>query len=127
MALMDAGIGLREHVAGVSVGLVTEVDRSTGRIGNYRILTYILDVTFFASSVIIVRGPTLTNKNIKCQRLKLFSQLSYIVFWCGRQLVLNLKCLCKTFGYFVYVALILSILYALVLWKFVYFHFTLHL
>ncbi|KAJ6797133.1 polyribonucleotide nucleotidyltransferase 2, mitochondrial [Iris pallida] len=42
MALMDAGIGLREHVAGVSVGLVTEVDRSTGRIENYRILTDIL-------------------------------------------------------------------------------------
>ncbi|KAJ6811184.1 putative polyribonucleotide nucleotidyltransferase 2, mitochondrial [Iris pallida] len=42
MALMDAGIGLREHVAGVSVGLITEVDPSTGRIEDYRILTDIL-------------------------------------------------------------------------------------
>ncbi|KAA8530217.1 hypothetical protein F0562_004926 [Nyssa sinensis] len=42
MALMDAGISLREHVAGVSVGLVSEVDRSTGTIKDYRILTDIL-------------------------------------------------------------------------------------
>lgn len=42
MALMDAGIPLREHVAGVSVGLVTEVDPSTGSITDYRILTDIL-------------------------------------------------------------------------------------
>ncbi|CAN1320672.1 Polyribonucleotide nucleotidyltransferase 2, mitochondrial [Linum perenne] len=41
MALMDAGIPLREHVAGVSVGLVSEVD-STGEIKDYRILTDIL-------------------------------------------------------------------------------------
>ncbi|CAI0406268.1 unnamed protein product [Linum tenue] len=41
MALMDAGIPLREHVAGVSVGLVTEID-STGEITDYRILTDIL-------------------------------------------------------------------------------------
>ncbi|CAN0904237.1 Polyribonucleotide nucleotidyltransferase 2, mitochondrial [Linum grandiflorum] len=41
MALMDAGIPLREHVAGVSVGLVSEVD-STGKIIEYRILTDIL-------------------------------------------------------------------------------------
>lgn len=38
---MDAGIPLREHVAGVSVGLVTQLD-STGAIKNYRILTDIL-------------------------------------------------------------------------------------
>ncbi|XP_015879324.2 polyribonucleotide nucleotidyltransferase 2, mitochondrial [Ziziphus jujuba] len=42
MALMDAGIPLREHVAGVSVGLVTEVDPLTGTIKDYRILTDIL-------------------------------------------------------------------------------------
>lgn len=42
MALMDAGIPLREHVAGVSVGLVSEVDASTGTIKDYRILTDIL-------------------------------------------------------------------------------------
>ncbi|KAF8399732.1 hypothetical protein HHK36_015603 [Tetracentron sinense] len=42
MALMDAGIPLREHVAGVSVGLVSEVDPSTGMIKDYRILTDIL-------------------------------------------------------------------------------------
>lgn len=42
MALMDAGIPLQEHVAGVSVGLVSEVDPSTGEIKNYRILTDIL-------------------------------------------------------------------------------------
>ncbi|XP_050224265.1 polyribonucleotide nucleotidyltransferase 2, mitochondrial [Mercurialis annua] len=42
MALMDAGIPLREHVAGVSVGLVSEVDPSTGAIKDYRILTDIL-------------------------------------------------------------------------------------
>lgn len=42
MALMDAGIPLREHVAGVSVGLVSEVDPTTGMIKDYRILTDIL-------------------------------------------------------------------------------------
>ncbi|GAB2269457.1 Polyribonucleotide nucleotidyltransferase 2, mitochondrial [Dionaea muscipula] len=42
MALMDAGIPLREHVAGVSVGLVSEVDPFTGEIKDYRILTDIL-------------------------------------------------------------------------------------
>ncbi|MFQ6628992.1 hypothetical protein Gotur_007634 [Gossypium turneri] len=42
MALMDAGIPLREHVAGVSVGLVTDVDPETGDITDYRILTDIL-------------------------------------------------------------------------------------
>ncbi|XP_050384226.1 polyribonucleotide nucleotidyltransferase 2, mitochondrial [Argentina anserina] len=42
MALMDAGIPLRKHVAGVSVGLVSEVDQSTGTIREYRILTDIL-------------------------------------------------------------------------------------
>ncbi|KAL8200746.1 hypothetical protein R6Q57_012085 [Mikania cordata] len=42
MALMDAGIPLRDHVAGLSVGLVTEVDSSTGTVDQYRILTDIL-------------------------------------------------------------------------------------
>ncbi|XP_047332941.1 polyribonucleotide nucleotidyltransferase 2, mitochondrial [Impatiens glandulifera] len=42
MALMDAGIALREHVAGVSVGLVTDIDKSTGKIKDYRIVTDIL-------------------------------------------------------------------------------------
>jgi len=42
MALMDAGIPVREHVAGVSVGLISELDPSTGEITDYRILTDIL-------------------------------------------------------------------------------------
>ncbi|PKA56698.1 Polyribonucleotide nucleotidyltransferase 2, mitochondrial [Apostasia shenzhenica] len=42
MALMDAGIPVREHVAGLSVGLVSEVDPSTGMIRDYRLLTDIL-------------------------------------------------------------------------------------
>ncbi|XP_074565518.1 polyribonucleotide nucleotidyltransferase 2, mitochondrial-like [Curcuma longa] len=42
MALMDAGIPVREHVAGVSVGLISDVDPSTGNITDYRILTDIL-------------------------------------------------------------------------------------
>ncbi|KAI4339541.1 hypothetical protein MLD38_024473 [Melastoma candidum] len=42
MALMDAGIPVREHVAGVSVGLVSDVDPLTGEIQDYRILTDIL-------------------------------------------------------------------------------------
>lgn len=46
MALMDAGIPLRAHVAGVSVGLITDVDPSSGEIKDYRIVTDIL-VGFF--------------------------------------------------------------------------------
>ncbi|CAK9154623.1 unnamed protein product, partial [Ilex paraguariensis] len=42
MALMDAGIPLREHVAGMSVGLISDVDPSTGTIKDYRIVTDIL-------------------------------------------------------------------------------------
>ncbi|KAG9132108.1 hypothetical protein Leryth_022020 [Lithospermum erythrorhizon] len=42
MALMDAGIPLKEHVAGLSVGLVSEVDTITGEMKDYRILTDIL-------------------------------------------------------------------------------------
>ncbi|XP_073291974.1 polyribonucleotide nucleotidyltransferase 2, mitochondrial [Primulina huaijiensis] len=42
MALMDAGILLKEHVAGLSVGLVSDIDPSTGAITEYRILTDIL-------------------------------------------------------------------------------------
>jgi polyribonucleotide nucleotidyltransferase len=40
MALMDAGIPVREHVAGVYV--VSELDPCTGEIVDYRILTDIL-------------------------------------------------------------------------------------
>ncbi|KAG6588949.1 Polyribonucleotide nucleotidyltransferase 2, mitochondrial, partial [Cucurbita argyrosperma subsp. sororia] len=42
MALMDAGIPINAHVAGVSVGLVSETDPTTGAIIDYRILTDIL-------------------------------------------------------------------------------------
>ncbi|CAI7789767.1 unnamed protein product [Closterium sp. NIES-53] len=42
LALMDAGVGVREHVAGISMGLVTDVDPSTGKIKDYRLLTDIL-------------------------------------------------------------------------------------
>jgi polyribonucleotide nucleotidyltransferase len=39
---MDAGIAIKEHVAGVSVGLVSELDPCKGEIVDYRILTDIL-------------------------------------------------------------------------------------
>uniref|UniRef100_M1A8G6 polyribonucleotide nucleotidyltransferase n=1 Tax=Solanum tuberosum TaxID=4113 RepID=M1A8G6_SOLTU len=39
MALMDSGIPLIEHVAGLLMGLVSEVDSSTGEIKDYRLLT----------------------------------------------------------------------------------------
>ncbi|GMH24217.1 hypothetical protein Nepgr_026060 [Nepenthes gracilis] len=42
MALMDAGIPVREHAAGVSMGLVSDIDPITGEIKDYRILTDIL-------------------------------------------------------------------------------------
>ncbi|KAK2365540.1 Polyribonucleotide nucleotidyltransferase 2, mitochondrial [Trifolium repens] len=42
LALMDAGIAIKEHVAGVSVGLVSELDPCKGEIVDYRILTDIL-------------------------------------------------------------------------------------
>jgi hypothetical protein len=42
MALMDAGIPVREHVAGLSVGLISQVDPTTGNISDYLILTDIL-------------------------------------------------------------------------------------
>ena len=42
MALMDAGIPINAHVAGVSVGLISETDPTTGAIIDYRILTDIL-------------------------------------------------------------------------------------
>jgi hypothetical protein len=47
MALMDAGIPVREHVAGISVGLISQVDPTTGDISNYRILTDILVSVLF--------------------------------------------------------------------------------
>jgi len=46
---MDAGIPLRAHVAGVSVGLITDVDPSSGEIKDYRIVTDIL-----VSSLILI-------------------------------------------------------------------------
>ncbi|KAL9668100.1 hypothetical protein QQ045_002475 [Rhodiola kirilowii] len=42
MALKDAGIPIKEHAAGISVGLVTAVDPLTGEIKDYSILTDIL-------------------------------------------------------------------------------------
>ena len=42
LALMDAGVPLRGHVAGVSIGLVTDVDETTGKIKDYKLLTDIL-------------------------------------------------------------------------------------
>ena len=63
MALMDAGISLREHVAGVSVGLISDVDPSTGVIKDYRILTDIL-----------VRAIIHLNLNFG---------ISFNVIWCG--------------------------------------------
>lgn len=54
MALMDAGIQLREHVAGVSVGLISDVDPSTGIIKDYRILTDILVRFLFLLSVYLL-------------------------------------------------------------------------
>ncbi|KAG6546742.1 hypothetical protein Mapa_011931 [Marchantia paleacea] len=42
LALMDAGVPLREHVAGVSVGLVTVTDKTTGEVKDYKLLTDIL-------------------------------------------------------------------------------------
>ncbi|GBG92529.1 hypothetical protein CBR_g55864 [Chara braunii] len=44
IALMDAGINLREHVAGVSIGLMTELDPQTGEVQRYQLLTDILGV-----------------------------------------------------------------------------------
>ncbi|MCL7027637.1 hypothetical protein MKW94_014439 [Papaver nudicaule] len=39
IALMDAGVPLQKHVAGVSVGLVSEIDPASGKFKDYRILT----------------------------------------------------------------------------------------
>lgn len=39
---MDAGVPLRDHVAGVSIGLVTVTDPSTGTVTDYKLLTDIL-------------------------------------------------------------------------------------
>ncbi|KAI5075919.1 hypothetical protein GOP47_0009995 [Adiantum capillus-veneris] len=51
LALMDAGVPLRSHVAGVSVGLITAVDETTGKITDYRILTDILESSFDSLSM----------------------------------------------------------------------------
>eukprot|EP00850_Spirogloea_muscicola_P023230 SM000340S12920 [mRNA] locus=s340:51712:57187:+ [translate_table: standard] len=42
LALMDAGVPLREHVAGVSIGLMADVNSANGAIRDYRLLTDIL-------------------------------------------------------------------------------------
>eukprot|EP00897_Mesotaenium_endlicherianum_P009777 jgi/Mesen1/8828/ME000053S08231 len=42
LALMDAGIKLRKHVAGVSMGLVTELHPETREVADYRLVTDIL-------------------------------------------------------------------------------------
>eukprot|EP00850_Spirogloea_muscicola_P016326 SM000131S26756 [mRNA] locus=s131:368504:374026:- [translate_table: standard] len=42
LALMDAGVPLREHVAGVSIGLMADVNSADGTIRDYRLLTDIL-------------------------------------------------------------------------------------
>ncbi|VVB00442.1 unnamed protein product [Arabis nemorensis] len=44
IALMDAGIPVRCHVAGVSIGLVTISETSNGQLENYRIITDMLSL-----------------------------------------------------------------------------------
>ncbi|KAL0679889.1 hypothetical protein Bca4012_007873 [Brassica carinata] len=39
IALMDAGVPIKSHVAGVSIGLVTDMETSNGQLENYRIIT----------------------------------------------------------------------------------------
>ncbi|CDY23292.1 BnaA08g12540D [Brassica napus] len=39
IALMDAGVPIKSHVAGVSIGLVTDDETSNGQLENYRIIT----------------------------------------------------------------------------------------
>lgn len=65
MALMDAGIPLREHVAGVSMGLVSEIDLCSGEITDYRILTDILVFFLNLLSCFISYAVWLTLSNIK--------------------------------------------------------------
>ena len=36
---MDAGVPIKSHVAGVSIGLVTDDETSNGQLENYRIIT----------------------------------------------------------------------------------------
>ena len=57
---MDAGIPVREHVAGVSVGLVSETDPTTGDISSYRILTDILVSLRHSSFSLSVFGRTIS-------------------------------------------------------------------
>lgn len=57
MALMDAGIPVREHVAGVSVGLVSELDPCTGEIMDYRILT---DILVFSETCRVISCHTMS-------------------------------------------------------------------
>jgi hypothetical protein len=49
--MMDAGIPIREHVAGVSMGLMTVTDPSTGTVTDYKLLTDILVHKLSSSSI----------------------------------------------------------------------------
>jgi polyribonucleotide nucleotidyltransferase len=42
MALMDAGVPITEHVCGVAMGIITDVDKQTQEIKDYKIFTDIL-------------------------------------------------------------------------------------
>lgn len=76
MALMDAGIPLHEHVAGVSVGLVSEIDPSTGTIKDYRILTDIL-VRFLLGSFVLSSALWLSVQNSSLPRLSSYMLISF--------------------------------------------------
>lgn len=42
LALMDAGVKVKEPAAGVAMGLVTRTDAATGDVTDYKILTDLL-------------------------------------------------------------------------------------
>ena len=42
LALMDAGVKVKEAAAGVAIGLVTRTDADTGEVTDYKILTDLL-------------------------------------------------------------------------------------
>eukprot|EP00898_Chlorokybus_atmophyticus_P008169 jgi/Chlat1/8353/Chrsp80S07895 len=44
MALMNAGVPIKEHVAGISIGLVADMDPWTNKIQNYKLITDILGI-----------------------------------------------------------------------------------
>lgn len=51
LALLDAGVPLTDPVAGVAIGLVTNVDPETNQIKDYRLLTDIL-VNIYWNSIL---------------------------------------------------------------------------